>query len=247
MARLAFDLSVLRVLLVEDDTFARELEKTALQHLGITRITIAKDGAEALDALQRGVGCDLVVSDWNMPDFDGLELFKAVRERWPGNAFLMLTNNEAIDQIKTAVAAGVHGYLIKPFSLAKLREAIQLALISKLTRAGKDTARAPMDNPELEKITHSILSVIEEPVKKKKSNGSSKNTQDANKLAEKLSGQLTGFVGSLAATDSQQLAVIQLHVDCLRAVLSGREDLLAHETQNQIVDGLSLAVDLVTE
>jgi hypothetical protein len=70
--------------------------------------------------------------------------------------------------------------------------------------------------------------------------------QDANHFAERLSDQLTGFVGSLATVDGDQLDVIRLHVDCVRAVLSGRPDLLARETRNLIVDGLGFAIDLVS-
>ena len=51
MARLAFDLSALRVLLVEDDTFAREFEVMALRQLGVEHVTMAEDGALALDVL----------------------------------------------------------------------------------------------------------------------------------------------------------------------------------------------------
>ena len=250
MARLAFDLSVLRVLLVEDDTFARELEKTALQHLGVSRITVAEDGAKALDALKRGIACDLIVSDWNMPNFDGLQLLKAVRKDWPGIAFLMVTNTETLDQIKVATKAGVDGYLIKPFSLDKLREAVQLALIGKLT-AGKPVqakgAAAPRAIPELDKVAASIRKALARPKTKLKINGGPYTLEDAHKLAEKLSNQLTGFVGSLDATGPEQLEVIRLHVDCMRAVLSGREDLLALETRNLIVDGLSFAAELVSE
>ena len=80
MARLTFDLSVLRVLLVEEDTFSRELEKTALQELGISTINYAHDESEALDALVRGLPCDLIVFDWNMPLFDGAGLVGKVRK-----------------------------------------------------------------------------------------------------------------------------------------------------------------------
>lgn len=246
MARLAFDLSVLRVLLVEDDTFARELEKTALQHLGIERITVAEDGALALDALKRGIACDLIVSDWNMPNFDGLQLLKAVRKSWPGIAFLMVTNTETLDQIKVATKAGVDGYLIKPFSLDKLREAIQLALIGKLTAVRKGTP-ARRKNPQLDKVTASIRKAIAEPKTNPKANGGPETLQDAHKLAGRLSDQLSGFMGSLDGTGPEQLEVIRLHVDCMRAVLSGREDLLAHETRNLIVDGLSFAAELVSD
>ena len=133
MAKLSFDVSKLRVLLIEDDAFAREQELTALKHIGIKLINVAEDGSEALEQLAGGTSCDLIVSDWNMPNFDGLQLLKEVRKRWPGIAFLMVTNNESEDQIKTAMDAGANGYLLKPFSLDKLRETIQVALAGKLT------------------------------------------------------------------------------------------------------------------
>lgn len=246
MARLAFDLSVLRVLLVEDDTFSRELELTALRQLGIDRITVAEDGALALDALKRGIACDLVVSDWNMPNFDGLQLFEAVRQGWPGTAFLMVTNTESLDDIRKASAAGVDGYLIKPFSLDKLRESIQLALIGKLTPGRRGTAPRPV-NPELEEVTATIRKAIAEPAMQPNASGDPDTFRDAHKLAGKLSAQLNGFMGSLDGTGPEQLEVIRLHVDCMHAVLSGREDLLVFETRNLIVDGLSFAADLVSE
>lgn len=250
MARLAFDLTVLRVLFVVDDTFAREFEVTAFQHLGIKTITTARDGAEAIDALERGVPCDLLALDWNMPLFDGAELAQAVHARWPGISLLMLTNNEGLDQIEAAREAGVDGCLIKPFSLGKLREAIQLALISRLTGGGAALAvkaDASPASPELAEVTASIQSVLDAADGASGPNGSPDSLRDANRLAEKLSNQLTGFVGSLDTINAQQLAVIRLHADCVQAVLSGRPELLAHETQNLIVDGLSFAVDLVSE
>lgn len=248
MARLTFDLSVLRVLLVEEDTFSRELEKTALQELGISTINYAHDESEALDALVRGLPCDLIVFDWNMPLFDGAGLVGKVRKGWPGTPILMLTNNEGLDQIKMAQDAGVDGCLIKPFSLDKLRAAIQLALISKLT-SGKSVAKPaskPAD-PELTTIAASIKSAIASAADTAQNGNDSLDTlRDANRLAANLSDQLTGFVGSLSSINQPQMDVIQLHVDCMQVVLTGNEELLAHETRNLIVDGLNLAADLVS-
>lgn len=240
MARLAFDLSILRILLVEDDTFSREIEVTALQELGVSKITTALNEVEALDALARGVACDLIVFDWNMPSFDGVGLIKKVQESWPGIPVLMLTNNEGLDQIQIAQNAGADGCLIKPFSLDKLREAIQLALIAKLTSGKQATVSKP--NAELDEILGSIKDVLAKP------NGTGKAApEETNKLAATVSNLLDGFVASLGRINQSQMEVIRLHADCLNAVLSGREDLLDHETQNLIVDGLNLAVDLVSD
>jgi len=247
MARLAFDLSLLRVILIEDDTFSRELERTALQEIGVTAITNANNADEALDALDRGAPCDLILSDWNMPMFDGETLVSTLRGRWPGISILMLTNNEAIDQITMAFDAGVDGCLIRPFSLDKLREAIQLALISKLTGGRSVMAAVPAkrsDNPELAKVAASLHEVIN--AKGEAPGDSAEEWRGTGHLAARLSDQLNGFMGSLETIDSQQLEVIRLHVDCMQAVLSGRPALLAHETQNLIVDGLNFAADLVS-
>lgn len=242
MARLAFDLSVLRVLLIEDDTFARELEETALRELGVARVNLAHDGDEALDALNRGLSCDLVISNWNMPDFDGFELIRAIRERWPGLSVLMLTNNEGVDQISAARKAGVDGCLIKPFSLNKLREAIQLVLISHLS-GGKSVTPSPAVSAELSEVATSIRGVLDAPAVSAKK--SPKKVQATIELADKLSGLLTGFVGSTDVAGPGQMEVMRLYTDSIHAVLSGRTDLLEHETQNLILDGLSFATDLV--
>ena len=102
MAILPIDLTSSRVLLVEDDTLAMDMARTALGALGVTRITLATGGAQALAALDTGFNCELVISDWNMPKFDRLDLLKAVRERWFDVTFLMVTNNENLDHIRAA-------------------------------------------------------------------------------------------------------------------------------------------------
>ncbi|MBT6426936.1 MAG: response regulator [Rhodospirillaceae bacterium] len=245
MARLAFDLSALRVLLVEDDTFAREFEVMALRQLGVEHVAMAEDGALALDVLRRGTACDLIVSDWNMPNFDGLQLLDAVRKDWPGIAFLMVTNTETLSRISTAKEAGVDGYLIKPFSLEKLREGIHLSLINKLT--GDRSITAPRVNPEFDEIETAIRQALADPAEEIETNGDAGSLEDTHGLARKLSNQLNAYVQSLDSTGPQQLAVIQLHLDCVSAVLDGRRDLLAHETHNLLVDGLSVAAGLTSD
>ena len=79
MAILPIDLTSSRVLLVEDDTLAMDMARTSLGALGITRITLATGGAQALAALDTGFNCELVISDWNMAKFDRLDLLKAAR------------------------------------------------------------------------------------------------------------------------------------------------------------------------
>jgi two-component system, chemotaxis family, chemotaxis protein CheY len=254
VARLVFDFSVLRVLLVEDDTFAREMELTALQHLGISRITIASDGTDALDILERNKTFDLIISDWNMRPLDGIGLVTSVRRHWPSIAFVMITNNETVERVHQATDAGVDGYLIKPFSLNKLREVIQLALMSRVESAEGlffDQSKQRPANPELDEVSNWLHGVLAQPVDQaggvEQKNDEAITVLENRNLAAKVSNQLTGFISLLDASDPAQLSVIRLHVDCIRAILSGRNDLLEHETRNAILDGLTLAADLVTD
>lgn len=246
MARLTFDLSVLRVLLVQDDTFSRELEKTALQQLGVGGLTIARDWAEALDILKR-VRCDLLISDWSMPGLEGTAFIRDVRAGWPGLPVLMLTSNDGLDQISMARDAGVDGCLIRPFSLAKLREAVQLALISKLTggaplRATPDAAETARELSEVATTIEGAIAPVRDvsPV----ADPSLVTLTDTHRLARQVSGQLQQFLRGLTDVQTTHITVIQLHVDCMAAILSGHQDMLEHETQNAILDGLNFAADL---
>lgn len=243
MAKLSFDVSKLRVLLIEDDAFAREQEMTALKHIGIRLIHVAEDGSEALEYLASGTSCDLIVSDWNMPNFDGLQLLKEVRKRWPGIAFLMVTNNESEDQIRIATDAGANGYLLKPFSLDKLRETIQVALAGRLTaRSVTSSHRAEMT--ELDEVLAAVSNRIADSAGKHQIADDVERLKEAHRFAGNLSTRLATYTGSLNSTSPEQLAVIRVYADCIQAVLSGREDLLSHENRNLIIDGLSFATEL---
>ena len=69
----------------------------------------------------------LVISDYNMPKLDGLGLLRAVRSHPPisKTAFIMLTGRADKDLVQRAVQFGVNNYLVKPFTVATLREKIE--------------------------------------------------------------------------------------------------------------------------
>lgn len=125
------DLTRLRVLLVEDDKFAIKLETMVLKQIGITQVTVIEDGQAAKQLLE-DERFDLVLSDWNLPGATGLEIMDHLRQHQPRIPFVMLTGNKALDAVQEAVAQGVDGYLVKPFSVAQLRSKI----ISAMTRQG---------------------------------------------------------------------------------------------------------------
>jgi two-component system, chemotaxis family, chemotaxis protein CheY len=249
MARLAFDLSQLRVLLIEDDTFSREFERTALHQVGITKLTIVRDTVEAVDALDRGVPCDLIISNWNLPAFDGDAFAATVRQDRPGVSLLMLTNSDSIEDISPALNSGADGCLIRPFSLDKLREAIQLALINKLTAGPVTTSQASdslINNPELVELTASMNEILASQ-QDAEDDRDPAVWKDVGHLAAQLTAQLNSFISTLGVIDDQQLAVIRLHVNCLQAVLTGHPSLLGHELRNSIVDGLNFAAEIASD
>ena len=100
MAILPIDLTSSRVLLVEDDTLAMDMARTALGALGSYPDYPGHRRRPGAGRIGYGFQLQLVISDWNMPKFDRLDLLKAVRERWFDVTFLMVTNNETLDHIR---------------------------------------------------------------------------------------------------------------------------------------------------
>ncbi len=118
--------STLSVMVVDDQQTIRSLVRTGLQQLGINNIVEAADGE---DALRRMVikAPTLVISDFNMPNLDGLGLLRAIRAYPPiqKTAFIMLTGRADKELVQRAVQFGVNNYLVKPFTVATLKEKIE--------------------------------------------------------------------------------------------------------------------------
>lgn len=121
------DLSRLRVLLVEDEKFAVKLESMVLKQIGITEVTIVETGQAAMELLDSQT-YDIVLSDWNVPSPNGIEILKHMRKRHARTPFVMLTGNKGLDAVQEAVAQGVDGYLVKPFSVAQMKSKIISAM-----------------------------------------------------------------------------------------------------------------------
>jgi two-component system chemotaxis response regulator CheY len=96
-----------------------------LSDLGFTNTSEADDGTTALPILKSG-NFEFLVTDWNMPGMQGIDLLKAVRAD-PNLAnlpVLMVTAESKRDQIIEAAQAGVNGYVVKPFTAQTLKEKI---------------------------------------------------------------------------------------------------------------------------
>lgn len=118
--------SSLRVLIVDDQHSMRLLVRGGLQQLGFVDFDEAGDGEDALRKLV-ATPAHLVIADFNMPKLDGLGLLRAVRTHPPTSktAYIMLTGRADKDLVQRAVQFGVNNYLVKPFTVAALREKIE--------------------------------------------------------------------------------------------------------------------------
>ncbi|MBT0720766.1 chemotaxis protein CheY [Tatumella sp. TA1] len=113
----------LNFLVVDDFTTMRRIVRNLLKELGFTNVEEAEDGQDALSKLQTG-NIDFVISDWNMPNMDGLALLKTLRaeERFAQLPVLMVTAEAKKENIIAAAQAGASGYVVKPFTAAILEE-----------------------------------------------------------------------------------------------------------------------------
>lgn len=113
----------MRFLVVDDFSTMRRIVRNLLKELGFANVDEAEDGAIALQKLKAG-GFDFVVSDWNMPNMDGLTLLQSIRadEALKKLPVLMVTAEAKKENIVAAAAAGANGYVVKPFTAATLDE-----------------------------------------------------------------------------------------------------------------------------
>ncbi|MBK1647450.1 chemotaxis response regulator CheY [Rhabdochromatium marinum] len=115
----------MKILIVDDFSTMRRIIKNLLRDLGFNNTSEADDGSTALPMLKNGA-YEFLVTDWNMPNMQGIELLKAVRadERLKDLPVLMVTAEAKREQIMEAAQAGVNGYIVKPFTAETLKEKI---------------------------------------------------------------------------------------------------------------------------
>lgn len=112
-----------KFLVVDDFSTMRRIVRNLLKELGFANVDEAEDGAVALQKLNSG-SFDFVVTDWNMPNMDGLTLLQRIRQS-PAHKHLpvlMITAEAKKENIIAAAQAGASGYIVKPFTAATLSE-----------------------------------------------------------------------------------------------------------------------------
>jgi diguanylate cyclase (GGDEF)-like protein len=115
------------ILLVEDDSFMRTIIKVALAEAGYDTVAV-ENGRKALEMLDKR-HYPIVITDWFMPEMDGLDLCRAIRSRsgLPYTYIILMTAMEARSGVVTALDAGADEYLVKPVDPVELQVRLKTA------------------------------------------------------------------------------------------------------------------------
>jgi two-component system chemotaxis response regulator CheY len=116
----------MKFLVVDDFSTMRRIVRNLLKELGFTNVDEAEDGVVALQKLNAGP-FDFVVTDWNMPNMDGLTLLQTIRQtpHLKHLPVLMITAEAKKENIIAAAQAGASGYIVKPFTAGTLSEKLE--------------------------------------------------------------------------------------------------------------------------
>ena len=121
--------SQLKVLVVDDQRTSRMLINDALDQIGIRQISFAADGEEALKVMMTSPS-HVIISDFNMPKLDGLQLLKAIRA-FPATKktpFFILTGRGDRELVQKAAGLGANNFLIKPLTAPVLLKTLETVL-----------------------------------------------------------------------------------------------------------------------
>ena len=132
------------ILIVEDDNELRELFSTVLLKNGY-KTTNAKDGAEALDILDKEY-IDLIISDIMMPNMNGFELVKSIRESLFTLPILIITAKESFQDKQRGFLLGTDDYMVKPIDVNEM-----------LLRVGALLRRAQIINERKQSVGETLL------------------------------------------------------------------------------------------
>jgi two-component system chemotaxis response regulator CheY len=108
----------------------RRIIKNTLNRLNFNDLLEAENGAQAWETLVQNPGVGVLITDWNMPEMNGLDLVKKVRAeaKYVDLPIIMVTTEGGKTEVITALKAGVNNYIVKPFTPDVLKEKLEAVL-----------------------------------------------------------------------------------------------------------------------
>ena len=115
----------MKILVVDDSSTMRRIVTNCLRSCGDHEIVEAEDGGDAMEKLTKENGVDLILTDWNMPNVNGLQFIQQVMASpFKGVPIIMVTTEAEKSKVVEALRAGAKNYVVKPFTPDVLKEKI---------------------------------------------------------------------------------------------------------------------------
>jgi DNA-binding NtrC family response regulator len=128
-----------KVLIVDDEEVVRLSHSRSLASVDC-KTWVAADGVEALRAMEQQ-DFDVILLDLRMPDLDGMEVLRAIKQHWPESEVVVITGYASIESAKQAVRLGAHNYLAKPVGPDDVAKATNDAMTQKRWAMRNDPER----------------------------------------------------------------------------------------------------------
>ena len=120
----------MKLVVVDDSSTMRRIIKNTLERLGYNDILEGENGIEGWERMNANPDVKVLITDWNMPEMNGLDLVKKVRadDRFKDIPIIMVTTEGGKAEVITALKAGVNKYIVKPFTPQVLKEKLEVVL-----------------------------------------------------------------------------------------------------------------------
>ena len=158
----------LSVLYIEDEAYLREEISTFLKRR-VGKLVMAEDGVEGIKAFQNG-GIDLIITDLKMPNMDGLQMAKQIREMGSEVPILITTAISDVALMQASIEIGIERYLLKPIDVNVLLSALESVKL-KLDKQGRSRAFGEIDFQQIKNYERKIEAEVARIIKQTSGKG----------------------------------------------------------------------------